>query len=340
MIQSPGVGPLIAQQPGRTAPRSTRLGRALARAGWLAAAVVLSFGSAGIIAGMSQSPANGGRPELTWAADQAVEPGLSAASTDLSLLSAEVDQLGGLGRDAIAELIDRNSAQLATTIASGSTLTASIGRDTAALRVKLAALPVVGTGDETMIGADMRRRYDAISVALSTTAGLQSSWLQLTSGSASATALTGDLADHDTEAAQAVKLGSTAQYARAVAAMARAEASLASATKRRDALANTVDVTILSEWIDRNQAFDTAATTLYQLLVASPHKVTPAIRSAFNSLTLAKDNLPPDTKGLVVILDDLARGGLNQAVIQIEDAKYSLANAVALIAASTSQTGP
>ncbi len=60
--------------------------------------------------------------------------------------------------------------------------------------------------------------------------------------------------------------------------------------------------------------------------------MTPAIQAAFASLTAARQNLPPDTRGLEVILDDLARGGLNQAVIAIEDAKGSLATAVALIA--------
>ncbi|MGH2512769.1 MAG: hypothetical protein ACRDGQ_08795 [Candidatus Limnocylindrales bacterium] len=320
---------------------SSRLVRFIARVGWLVAALILSLGSAGIVGGMSQSPAGGGRPELTWAADQAVEPGLSAALTKLSLLSGEVDRLGGLGRDAIADLVNRDTTHLDATITSGTALAATIARDTAAIRVQLTVLPIIATGDETLIGADLRRRYDAITVALSTTAGLQSSWVALTTGSAGATALTTDLADHDSAAAQAVKLGSTGQYGKALSTMAGAQASLASAARRRDALANTVDVTILSEWIDRNQAFDTAATTLYNLLQASPRKVTPAIRTAFAALTQAKANLPPDTKGLVVILDDLARGGLNQAVIAIEDAKGALADAVALIAAGmTPQPGP
>jgi hypothetical protein len=337
MIEVSGAG---AQAARPAAPRGSRLSRWAARAGWLVAVVVLSLGSAGIVGAMSPSPSTVARPELTWAADEAVQPGLGAASTQLSLLSAEVDQLGALGRDAIADLVNQDTAGLNTTINSGTALTAQIGRDTAAIRTRLAALPVIGTGDETMIGADLRTRYDAISVALATTAGLQSSWLQLTSGSAGATALIGNLADHDTQAAQAVKLGSTAQYAKALAAMTKAEASLTLAANRRDALATTVDVTILSEWIDRNQAFDAAATTLYRLLEASPHKVTPAIRTAFASLTLARNNLPPDTKGLEVILSDLARGGLNQAVIEIEDAKGSLANAVALIAGMTAPPAP
>jgi hypothetical protein len=317
--------------------RNNRLARFFARLGWLAAVVVLSLGTAGLVGGMSQPPVSGERPELTWAADQAVAPGLSSASSDLSLLSGEVDQLGALGRTAFQELIDRDNSHLTATIAAGTALTQKIGQDSAAIRVKLAGLPVIGTGDETMIGADLRQRYDAITVALSATAGLQSSWLGLTNGAASATALIGDLADHDTVAAQAVKLGSTGQYTKALATMDKAETSLGLAATRRDALESTVDVTVLTEWIDRNSAFDTAAIHLYQLLAASPHKITPAIRAAFASLTTAKDNLPPDTKGLELILEDLARGGLSQAVIQIENSKASLANAVALIAGMASQ---
>jgi hypothetical protein len=308
--------------------------------GWLIGAVVLSLGSAGLVGAMSRSPADGSRPELTWAADQAVGPGLAAASTDLTNLTGEVDQLGQAGRDAIADLVNRDTVQLDATIASGTTTVNRIVSDTTLIRVKLATLPGIATADETAIGAAQRERYDAITVALSTTAGLQTSWVELTTGSAVATALTKDLADHDTYAGQAIKAGSTAHYADAQAALVKAQASLASASTRRDALANTVDVTILTEWIDRNAAFDSAAATLYKLLQASPRKVTAAIRAAFASLTVARQNLPPDTRGLELILDDLARGGLNQAVIAIEDAKADLANAVALLADADAPSGP
>jgi len=322
------------------APPQSRAIRGAARIGWLVAAIVISFGSAGIVASLSHTPASGGRPELTWAADQAVDPGLAAASSDLTDLTGEVDQLGEAGRTAIADLVNRDTSHLDATISGGTDLVARIAADTAAIRVRLATLPGIATADETAIGAAQRERYDAITVALSITADLQTSWVQLTTGSAVATALTKDLADHDTDAGQAVKLGSTAQYAKARAALVKAQAALASASKRRDALAATVDVSILTQWIDRNGAFDSAAATLYKLLQASPRKVTPAIRAAFASLSTAKQNLPPDTRGLEVILDDLARGGLNQAVIAIEDAKGSLATAVALIAAANPAPGP
>jgi hypothetical protein len=344
----PGVEPRITDRPVIDSPAvdsrpnarpSSALQRA-ARIGWVAAAIVVSLGAAGIVSGMSRSPVDGGRPELTWAADQAVDPGLAAASTDLTNLTGEVDQLGQAGRDAIADLVNRDTTHLDATISSGTTLAARIATDTAAIRVKLATLPGIATADETAVGAAQRQRYDAITVALSITADLQTSWVQLTTGSAVATALTKDLADHDTYAGQAVKLGSTAQYAKARAALVKAQAALASASNRRDALANTVDVSILTEWIDRNSAFDSAAAELYKLLQASPRKVTPAIRTAFANLSTAQQNLPPDTRGLEVILDDLARGGLNQAVIAIEGAKGSLASAVALIAAANPPPGP
>jgi len=322
------------------APGRRRLGRVLSGVGWLLAAVILSLGSAGIVTGMSRSPADGSRPELTWAADQAVGPGLAAASTSLTDLTGEVDRLGDDGRNAIAALVNRDTATLNASIASGTSLVSAISADTAAIRVRLVTLPGIATADETAIGAAERQRYDALTVALSTTADLQTSWVELTTGSAVATALTKDLADHDTYAGQAVKLGSSAQYAKALAALAQAQKSLASAANRRDALANTVDVSILTQWIDRNGAFDTAATTLYGLLKASPRKVTPAIKDAFTALSVARQNLPPDTRALVVILDDLARGGLNQAVIAIEDAKGALASAVALLAVDGPPPGP
>jgi hypothetical protein len=323
-----------------TARRSS-VTRIASATGWVGAAIILSLGSAGIVGGMSRSLGDGSRPELTWAADQAVKPGLASAATDLGHLSDEVDQLGQAGRNAIALLVNRDTTTLNATIASGTSLVSSISADSAAIRIKLAGLPGIATSDETAIGADLRQRYDAITVALSATAGLQTSWVDLTTGSAVASSLTSDLADHDVYAGQAIKLGSAAQYAKALIPLAQAQAALASATRRRDALAaNTLDVSVLSSWIDRNNAFDTAAFTLYKLLEASPHKVTPAIRAAFADLTLARQNLPPDTKALVVILDDLARGGLNQAVIEIEVAKGNLANAVALIVGTGSPPGP
>jgi hypothetical protein len=52
------------------------------------------------------------------------------------------------------------------------------------------------------------------------------------------------------------------------------------------------------------------------------------VRKAFAAEQAARRQLPSDTRALVVIMSDLARGGLNQAVIAIEEARGALAAAL------------
>ena len=67
--------------------------------------------------------------------------------------------------------------------------------------------------------------------------------------------------------------------------------------------------------------------------MASPARVTDAARSAAAREEAAKARLPKNTSALVVILDDIARGGLNQAVIAIEDARGRLLDALSAASA-------
>ena len=104
-------------------------------------------------------------------------------------------------------------------------------------------------------------------------------------------------------------------------------AELAAARTIRDDLARHVDVSTLDSWIARNVAIDAALRDLYTRLVASKGRVTPEVRAALAGVDAARAQLPPDTRALVVILADIARGGLNQAVITIEQARGRLAAA-------------
>ena len=52
--------------------------------------------------------------------------------------------------------------------------------------------------------------------------------------------------------------------------------------------------------------------------------VNDAVRAAYREESAAREQLPPDTRGLVVIVADIGRGGLNQAVIAIEQARGRL----------------
>ena len=108
----------------------------------------------------------------------------------------------------------------------------------------------------------------------------------------------------------------------------------------RDALANTVDVTTLTQWIDRNAEYDAALATLYRRRSRPRARSPPALRAAFAAERRAHDLLPSNTCGLVIILAEIGRGGLNQAVIGIEQTKAKLQAAVDELSGPTGSGEP
>jgi hypothetical protein len=300
---------------------------------WLACALVIALGSAGLVAGLSSPPGSSARAELTWAADQAIEPGLAAARSDLVALAADVDRLGLQGRAALAAILARDPALLDSTIAEGSGLIASIEDRSSAIGGRLGALPGAGAGMAGRFGPDVVATYEGIGRALATTTGLDDSWATLTAGSAAAMRLVDLLQQHDVDAAEAARLGSRGSYGQALDRLAPATAALDRAADLRDRLQNTSDVSVLDQWIARNRALDTTLRRLYTALRDSKGTVTPAVREAAAAEQAAQKDLPPDTRALVVIMADLARGGLNQAVIAIEQTKGDLAAALARLPA-------
>jgi len=142
----------------------------------------------------------------------------------------------------------------------------------------------------------------------------------------------------------AVREGAAGHYAAAIKTLALAKAELVSARAVRDQLAALVDTSTLDAWIDRNATYDAAVGDLWAAVLASPTRVTAAVRAAAARERAAKARLPADTRALVVILGDIARGGLNQAVIAIEEARGRLLDALAAAAAqsspSTAQSSP
>ena len=57
-------------------------------------------------------------------------------------------------------------------------------------------------------------------------------------------------------------------------------------------------------------------------------RVTDDVRAAFAAEKEARARLPEDMRGLIVIMAEVAQGGLNQAVISIEEARGSLSAAL------------
>src|SRR5437899_750723 len=134
--------------------------------------------------------------------------------------------------------------------------------------------------------------------------------------------------------AAAAAAGVAGKYASALDTLTKSDDEIAQARTLRDELPPGVDVSTLNQWLDLNAAYDKSLRKLYQALTDSKGLVNPKVQAAFAAEKAARAALPADTKGLVVILAEIGRGGLNQAVITIEEARGDLEAAVGLLTAA------
>lgn len=315
----------------------------LSRIGWIAAALIVALGSAGLVQALDHRPGSPARAELTWSADQAVRVPLEGIVTDLNPIALDFDALGAQGRAALAALVASDPDALDNTLKLGGTLVQKINVETAAVRDRVNALPGIGPGAEGRISSDLRVRVATVQRALDATTGVAEAWDTLSTGASTATHLARLLSEHDAASGEAVRQGSQGNYTDAVKALDRADPALAEARQLRDVLANAADVTTLTQWLDRNAAIDAALRRLYTVLAITGGKVTEEARQAFEQVKQAQEQLPPDTRALIVIMSDIARAGLNQAVIRIEEGRGKLADAIALLnqlPGATASPGP
>ncbi len=305
--------------------RLRRLGVALA---WFAVAILVALGGAGMGSALNRVPATDSRPELTWAGDQRAAPALDAAAAKLQALSDAVDALGVSSKQALVSLVAGNADALAAALGKGTTQLASVSAATDDLKAALATVPFTGSDAALYVSAATIARYRQLAATTSLTANLESDWMILSAGAMGASALPELLAQHDLQTAAAAKQGEAGHYKQAIALLDAPVATLAKAAKLRDSLAKNADVTTLTDWINRHAAYDAALRNLYQAMLASKGKVTQDLRAAFAAEEAAKAALPTSTRALVVIMGDIARGGMNQAVIDIEEARGALAAAI------------
>jgi hypothetical protein len=300
---------------------------------WLALVAAIALGAAGLVSGADRPPGTAARPELTWARDQEVAAALDLASARLAELADEVAALGVQARGALAALNGTEVSTVESAIAEGDRILDQLLARTTALHLDLADVPYLARSDTRLLVADpLVARHAALVAALDGTTGLRAAWSRLTSGSLAAIQLSTLLAQHDTQVTDAAALGRAARYEDAMAALDDADATIDASRTMRNRLANTVDVTVLDEWLDRNAAYDVALRRLYDAKLKVGTRVTDrekaALREAEAAELAARANLPPDTRGLVVIMAEISRGGMSGAVIAIEEARGRLASAL------------
>lgn len=313
----------------RTAPLRAAFRRLAVRVAWLGVAVLISLGVAGIAAAMTRAPGTAARAELTWPGDAAARPVLAAAETSLRALQEEVAALGSLGRLAVTALSAADQDAINDAVAEGTVQLERVEAAVATYRTNLEAVPGIGTRDEVIrLSQDLRDRYDVLVATVRETDDLASDWRVLTQEALNAGRLSGLLQDHDRVAGEAVQAGSGAEYGRALQALDVASERLDAAGELRDALAERLDVTTLDRWLERNDAYDNALRELYGALRDSGGAVNQRVRDAVAAERAARERLPEDTRALVIIMAEVARGGLNQAVISIEETRGALGEAL------------
>jgi hypothetical protein len=295
------------------------------RLAWVVVALLIALGAAGIVATIQQMPGTAARAELTWPADTEVEPALDTAMADLEALAEQVDGLSSISRQALALLVEGDEAGLQDSISEGSATLLETQALADRLATSLAAVPHRGDAWELYVAADLRHRYEELAGTPALAAGLEGDWAVLTGQALDAVRLARLLERHDTETAAAASSGAAGRYAEALDALDVPDATLAEARELADRLAPRADTTTLVQWLDLNAAYDAALRRLYEALLETGGAVTDRVRAAAKAEQEARARLPRDTQALVVIMNDVAQGGLNQAVISIEEARGALA---------------
>jgi len=308
---------------------------------WLLVVIAIALGAAGLVTATPSAVLPAARPELTGTADAAVTRRLDAVEVDLALLATKVDGLGTQARGALSALVGGNAEKADAAIASGDALIAEIGVQAALIEAGLTATPFVGTvAADLHLSPAVQERHAGLRDGLAATRGLDASWAGLTSGAVSATRLSASLAEHDRLVGVAAERGRAARYKEALASLDQAAGEIKTSRTLRTQLAATVDVTVLDQWLERNESYDTALRGLYVALDKVGGRVTDKVRKAIAAEKEARTRLPPDSRGLIIIIAEIGRGGMNGAVIAIEEAKARLADALAPTASGSPSDAP
>jgi hypothetical protein len=305
------------------------IGRVLRGVMWIALLAVLAASAAGLVGEAWHAPGSPARAELTWNGDTALGAQLDAATDRLRGIANTVEGLATEAKTALEEVASVDPSRLQAAIQRGGDAARSVEAETRSLRAALADLPGDGpTAALEYSNATLVRRA-AIIAAAEAAATLPGLWLTVTARSADAANLNGLITQHDTTVLDAAERGRNRLYDEAAAILDGAFLIIGEIQALRARLITSTEPTVLDEWAERNRDYDVALQNLYRALDASDGELTIEVQSARREERAAFDQLPPDRRTIVVILAEVARGGLTQAVIGIEDARGHIDEALA-----------
>ncbi len=304
-------------------PRLRRIALALA---WLLAATVLGLGGAGVIARADNFAGDVARPELTWRFDQAMTPGIASAAQEATGISDSTDRLANAARSALVHLLAGDTKLVAAELSGGEFWVADINRRGPLVESLVGQLPYLNAPQ--LVSSGTRAKIAALHQIVDATRPLGDRWHDLEQATVPAVEVTAILQGHDATVFEATQKGVQEDYKAALAILAEALSQLDQVGTIRDQLAPVVDVGTLTQWIDRNRAHDQALIGLYTAVMGGKAD---EIAKAVEKQKEAEALLPPDTRALVVILGDIALGGVNQAAIAIETVRGTVGSALATL---------
>lgn len=305
------------------------LGRATRATAWSVVLAVLAAGGAGLVGQAWHAPGSPARAELTYTGDTAMGARLDAATARLTEIAAEVERLADEAKIALEEVAGSDPTRLRDSLQRGGQAASTIDTETRQLRDALADLPGDGPAAVLEYSNDSLVRRSAILAAIDAALSLAAQWRQVAARATEVADLTALIAQHDTTVLDAAARGRDRAYREATAILDQALLVVADVQSARARLIAGSEPTVLDEWIQRNRDYDLALRTLYAALDASGGKVTVAVQSALRGEKVAFAQLPPDRRTIIVIVSEVTRGGLTQAVLAIEDARGRIDDALA-----------
>jgi hypothetical protein len=299
---------------------------------WLVLSAALALGGAGLVGELTHPPGGANREELTYPGDALLKTRLDDASNRLHQIASDVDQLSTDAKSALEGLAGTDPTALQKALAHGTSTAAVLAAATKGLRDSLAGMPGDEPGAVMQFSNATLVRRAAILAALDAAGGLADEWDHVTGRSVDAARLTALLQDHDKTVAAAIALGldkCLCRFSDAVTVLANAKATLDEITLLKGSFSTGSQVTVLDAWLASHVRYDAALTALYGALAKSGGRTNLTVRAAYREEIIARGLLPADNRSLIVIVAEFARGGLNQAVLAIEDASGRIDAALA-----------
>jgi len=305
------------------------LGRLARGAIWTLLFAVLAAGGAGLLGQAWHAPGSPARAELTYAGDAALDARLDVATQRLTEIEAEVEKLAAEARIALEEVANDDPTRLRESLQRGGQAATTIEAASRQLRDSLTGL--AGEGETAILefsnGTLVRR--SAVLTAIDAASSLIGHWRQVAAHATEAANLNALFTRHDATVLEAAASGRQRNYNRAIGILDQALLTVADIQSVRVRLIAGSEGNVLDEWIERNSAYDAALRALYAALDKSGNTINAEVVSRRREERIAFERLPPDRRTIVVIIAEVARNGLTQAVVAIDAAQGRIEEALA-----------